>query len=61
MIIATGAGASSQIAIGTSVFFGMIAATFVGIIFVPALFAVFESLKEWSWQRKKSGGAKHAN
>ncbi len=61
MIIATGAGASSQIAIGTSVFFGMIAATFVGIIFIPALFAVFESLKEWSWQRKKSGGAKHAN
>ncbi len=61
MIIATGAGASSQIAIGTSVFFGMIAATFVGIIFIPALFAVFESLKEWSWQRKKSGGAKYAN
>lgn len=48
MIIATGAGASSQIAIGTSVFFGMIAATFVGIIFIPALFALFETLKEWA-------------
>ena len=48
MIIATGAGASSQIAIGTSVFFGMIAATFIGIIFIPALFALFESIKEWS-------------
>lgn len=48
MIIASGAGASSQISIGTSVFFGMIAATFVGIIFIPALFAVFESIKEWS-------------
>lgn len=47
MVIATGAGASSQIAIGTSVFFGMIAATFVGIIFIPALFALFETLKEW--------------
>ena len=46
MIIATGAGASSQIAIGTSVFFGMIAATFVGIIFIPSLFAVFETIKE---------------
>ncbi len=46
MIVATGAGASSQIAIGTSVFFGMIAATFVGIIFIPALFAVFETIKE---------------
>ena len=26
---------------------GMIAATFIGIIFIPALFAVFETLKEW--------------
>lgn len=59
MIIATGAGASSQIAIGTSVFFGMIAATFVGIIFIPALFAVFESLKEWSNHTKPGG--RHAD
>ncbi len=48
MIVATGAGASSQISIGTSVFFGMIAATFIGIIFIPALFALFEHIKEWS-------------
>lgn len=61
MIIATGAGASSQIAIGTSVFFGMIAATFVGIIFIPALFAVFESLKEWSVRRQPDGGTGHAD
>ncbi len=54
MIIATGAGASSQIAIGTSVFFGMIAATFVGIIFIPALFALFESIKEWSERRGRN-------
>lgn len=48
MIVAKGAGASSQISIGTSVFYGMIMATFVGIIFIPALFAVFESIKEWA-------------
>lgn len=47
MIIAKGAGANSQIAIGSSVFFGMIAATVVGIIFVPVLFAVFENIKEY--------------
>ncbi len=47
MVIATGAGASSQIAIGTAVFFGMIAATFVGIIFIPAYFALFENIKEY--------------
>lgn len=46
MIIAKGAGASSQIAIGSSVFYGMIAATFVGIIFIPSLFAFFETVKE---------------
>lgn len=46
MIIATGAGASSQIAIGSSVFYGMIAATLIGIIFIPSLFALFETIKE---------------
>ena len=47
MIIAKGAGAASQIAIGTSVFFGMIAATLIGIIFIPSLFALFETIKEY--------------
>ena len=46
MIVASGAGAASQIAIGSSVFFGMIAATTIGIIFIPALFALFENIKE---------------
>lgn len=46
MVVAKGAGASSQIAIGSSVFFGMIAATSVGIVFIPALFALFETIKE---------------
>ncbi len=52
MIVATGAGAASQIAIGTGVFYGMIAATFVGIVFIPALFALFETVKE-----KTTGGS----
>ena len=55
MIIAKGAGASSQISIGTSVFFGMIAATFVGIIFIPSLFALFETIREWSEKHHKQG------
>ena len=46
MIVAKGAGAGSQIAIGSAVFYGMIAATVVGIVFVPPLFAVFETIKE---------------
>ena len=32
----------------------MIAATFVGIIFIPALFALFESIKEWSERRGRN-------
>ena len=43
MVIATGAGAASQRAIGTAVFFGMILATLVGIVFIPALFALFDT------------------
>ena len=46
MIIAKGPGANSQISIGVTVFFGMIIATLVGIIFVPVLFALFENIKE---------------
>lgn len=54
MIVATGAGAASQIAIGSSVFYGMIAATSIGIIFIPALFSLFEHLKEWHpFERRK--------
>ena len=56
MVIAKGAGASSQISIGTSVFFGMIAATFVGIIFIPSLFALFETIRENSEKRHRRGG-----
>ena len=46
MVVATGAGAASQRAIGTAVFFGMILATLVGIIFIPALFALFDTFAE---------------
>lgn len=53
MIVATGAGASSQIAIGSSVFYGMISATTVGIIFIPSLFTFFESIKEYFGKRQQ--------
>ena len=42
MVIATGAGAASQISMGSAVFFGMIVATIVGVVFVPALFLLFD-------------------
>ena len=46
MVIASGAGAASQISMGTSVFFGMIFATSFGIIFIPVLFAFFDGIIE---------------
>ncbi len=49
MIFASGAGAASQISMGTSVFFGMIAATCVGILFVPSLFALFDTIAVKFW------------
>ncbi len=42
MVIATGAGAGARQSIGTTVFGGMALASFVGVLFVPALFAGFE-------------------
>lgn len=54
MIFATGAGATSQISMGTTVFFGMIAATLIGVIFVPAFFTFFDSIALYK-KVKKTG------
>ena len=44
MVIAKGAGAASQVSMGTSVFFGMIFATSIGVVFIPVLFAFFDKI-----------------
>ena len=46
LVLATGAGAGSQKAIGISTFSGMLIATFVGILFTPGLYALFQRLRE---------------
>jgi multidrug efflux pump subunit AcrB len=46
MVIATGAGANSRRAIGTTVFAGMLGATLVGIFLIPALFAALQRFRE---------------
>ena len=53
MVFAKGAGAASQVSMGTSVFFGMLFATTIGIIFIPVLFAVFDIFAEKFSGRKK--------
>ena len=47
LVFAKGAGAGAMKAIGVCTCFGMLAATFVGIIFVPALYSIFQRLREW--------------
>ena len=44
MVFDTGAGAASQNSMGAAVFFGMIFATTIGILFIPALFVIFDSI-----------------
>ncbi|MBN1864940.1 MAG: efflux RND transporter permease subunit, partial [Victivallales bacterium] len=46
MVFATGAGAGSRRAIGITTFSGMLAATLLGIVFVPALYALFQRTRE---------------
>jgi multidrug efflux pump len=40
LVLATGAGSGAQNAIGTGVFGGMVAATFLGLLFVPLFFVL---------------------
>ncbi|MCA0871083.1 efflux RND transporter permease subunit [Seohaeicola saemankumensis] len=46
LLAASGAGAASQRAIGVAVFGGMLAATVLGVILVPVLYAVMQGLRE---------------
>jgi hydrophobe/amphiphile efflux-1 (HAE1) family protein len=46
LLVATGAGAQSRHSIGTGVFFGMLAATTIGIFFIPLFFALIARLGE---------------
>jgi multidrug efflux pump subunit AcrB len=46
MVIATGAGAATQRAVGTAVFGGMIAASFLGIFVIPGLYVIVQTVRE---------------
>lgn len=46
MLLATGAGASSRRAVGSTMFFGMLAATVAGIFLIPPLYVFFQQLRE---------------
>ena len=47
LVIASGAGAGSRRALGTAVFGGMLAATVLGVFFIPLLYVVVQGVMEW--------------
>jgi hydrophobic/amphiphilic exporter-1 (mainly G- bacteria), HAE1 family len=55
LVIATGAGAGARTSIGTTVFGGMLLASFIGVLFIPALFAGFEFLTAHTSRMKRRG------
>lgn len=50
MIVATGAGASSRIAIGVPVFYGMLLGTALGLIIIPLLYILFQTMREKTYE-----------
>lgn len=57
LVVATGAGAASRVSIGATVVGGMVAATVIGILIIPGLYALFGWLGE---HLSPSGAAKPA-
>ncbi len=49
LVMATGPGAATRRAVGTPVFFGMLAATTIGLLVIPMLYVTFQ------WMREKTG------
>jgi HAE1 family hydrophobic/amphiphilic exporter-1 len=47
LVFATGAGAASRVSVGLTVFGGMLMATIFGVVFIPVLYVVFQSFREW--------------
>jgi len=45
LVLAEGAGKISRRSVGTTVFGGMIAATFLNLIFIPVLYALFKTMQ----------------
>lgn len=55
MIVATGAGASSRIAIGVPVFYGMMLGTVAGLIVIPLLYILFQTWREKAYGNYPEG------
>ena len=61
MVLATGAGAQSRIAVGSTVFGGMTAAATIGTILTPVFYVLVQSWVEDAARRKQEKLAKQQN
>jgi Cu/Ag efflux pump CusA len=57
LVVASGAGAASQQAIGTAVVGGMIAATFMSLLFTPVFYVVMQRLSGLGKKKQDTGQA----
>ncbi|MCY1251867.1 Solvent-resistant pump membrane transporter SrpB [compost metagenome] len=60
LAVATGAGSGSQVAIGTGVFGGVLAATALGIFFVPLFYLLVKRVAARLMGRKAEAGGEQA-
>lgn len=58
LVLATGAGAASRVSVGMTVFGGMMAATVLGVVMIPSLYVVFQSMREWVSGKSKEPDVK---
>ena len=56
LVLATNAGAASRRILGTTIFYGMLSATVVGLIFIPALYMWIQRIAEG----RNAGNTGHA-
>ena len=54
LVWAEGASEIARRSVSTPVFFGMLAASTVGIFLIPMLYVIFQSLREGAWRKPKA-------
>jgi hydrophobe/amphiphile efflux-1 (HAE1) family protein len=58
LLIASGAGAAARRSLGTTVFGGMLVATLLSLVLVPALFVIVQGAAEWVGRALRGGAAR---
>jgi multidrug efflux pump subunit AcrB len=57
LVIATGAGSAARRSLGTAVFGGMLVATVLSLVLVPALYVIVQGSAEWIRRRLTGEGS----